>query len=125
MKVTTIGVELAKNVFQVHGADAKGRMVFKKRLSRGKIHMVVERCQEKVVDWFERDRQVNASVHKWFVALKAADRDLPWVVLFYPIRSVTGLPSLNIWLRISTPIIASVFWAGRSRDRKPGPMIRL
>lgn len=37
MKVTTIGLDLAKNVFQVHGADAKGRMVYKKRLSRGKV----------------------------------------------------------------------------------------
>jgi transposase len=37
MNVTTIGLDLAKNVFQVHGADAKGRMVFKKRLSRGKV----------------------------------------------------------------------------------------
>ena len=37
MNVTTIGLDLAKNVFQVHGADAKGRMVFKKRLSRSKV----------------------------------------------------------------------------------------
>jgi transposase len=37
MKVTTIGLDIAKNVFQVHGADAKGRMVFKRRLSRGKV----------------------------------------------------------------------------------------
>ena len=28
MNVTTIGVDIAKNVFQVHGADAKGRMAF-------------------------------------------------------------------------------------------------
>lgn len=37
MNVTTIGMDLAKNVFQIHGADAKGHMVFKKRLSRGKV----------------------------------------------------------------------------------------
>ena len=37
MNVTTIGLDIAKNVFQVHGADAKGRLVFKKRLSRGKV----------------------------------------------------------------------------------------
>lgn len=37
MNVTTIGLDIAKNVFQIHGADAKGRMVFKKRLSRGKV----------------------------------------------------------------------------------------
>lgn len=37
MKVTTIGLDLAKNVFQVHGADAKGHIIYKKRLSRGKV----------------------------------------------------------------------------------------
>lgn len=37
MNVTTIGLDIAKNVFQVHGADAKGRVIFKKRLSRSKV----------------------------------------------------------------------------------------
>ena len=37
MNVTTIGLDIAKNVFQAHGADAKGHIVFKKRLSRGKV----------------------------------------------------------------------------------------
>lgn len=30
MKLTTIGIDLAKNVFQVHGADDRGRAVLKK-----------------------------------------------------------------------------------------------
>jgi transposase len=34
MKLTTIGIDLAKNVFQVHGADAKGKTVMKKQLKR-------------------------------------------------------------------------------------------
>ena len=33
MEVTTIGVDLAKHVFQVHGVDAKGKIVLRKRLS--------------------------------------------------------------------------------------------
>src|SRR3954470_12319847 len=36
-QVTTIGLDLAKNVFQVHGADAQGRPVLKRRLARGKV----------------------------------------------------------------------------------------
>ena len=28
MKITTVGVDLAKNVFQVHGVDEKGKAVF-------------------------------------------------------------------------------------------------
>ena len=32
MNLTTIGIDLAKSVFQVHGADAKRRAVMKKQL---------------------------------------------------------------------------------------------
>jgi transposase len=34
MEVTTVGIDLAKNVFQVHVCDAKGRSVFSKQLTR-------------------------------------------------------------------------------------------
>lgn len=37
MEVTTIGLDLAKNVFQVHGVDGKGRTLLTKRLSRNKV----------------------------------------------------------------------------------------
>lgn len=34
MKVKTIGIDLAKNVFQAHGIDAHGKAVLKKQLKR-------------------------------------------------------------------------------------------
>lgn len=34
LKVTIIGVDLAKNVFQLHGATADGKVVFRKKLTR-------------------------------------------------------------------------------------------
>jgi transposase len=36
-KVTTIGLDLAKTVFQVHGADQSGRPVVRKKLRRGQV----------------------------------------------------------------------------------------
>jgi len=36
-QVTTIGLDLAKNVFQLHGVDARGRVVLRKRLSRSRL----------------------------------------------------------------------------------------
>ncbi len=36
-EVTTIGLDLAKQVFQVHGADGAGTALFKKRLTRSKV----------------------------------------------------------------------------------------
>ena len=36
-EVTMIGVDLAKSVFQAHGATATGEPVFRKKLSRGQF----------------------------------------------------------------------------------------
>ena len=34
-EIITVGLDLAKNVFQVHGADAAGGAVLRKKLRRG------------------------------------------------------------------------------------------
>ena len=34
---TTIGLDIAKHVFQAHGADEAGHVVFRKRLTRAKL----------------------------------------------------------------------------------------
>jgi transposase len=36
-EISTIGLDLAKNVFQVHGLDAQGRVLVRRRLRRGEI----------------------------------------------------------------------------------------
>ena len=36
-QATTIGLDIAKHVFQVHGADAAGHVLFRKRITRGKL----------------------------------------------------------------------------------------
>ena len=38
MKITTIGIDLAKNVFQVHGIDGHGKVQVKKQLKRAQVH---------------------------------------------------------------------------------------
>ena len=36
-EVTTIGVDIAKNVFQAHGVDAEGVVVFRRKLKRSQM----------------------------------------------------------------------------------------
>jgi len=36
MNCTTLGVDVAKNVFQLHGVDERGHVVVQKRVSRSK-----------------------------------------------------------------------------------------
>ena len=37
MQITTIGLDLAKHWFQVHGVDAAGKVVVKRRLRRAEV----------------------------------------------------------------------------------------
>lgn len=37
MKVTTVGLDIAKNVFYVHGVDRHGKVVVQRKLTRGKV----------------------------------------------------------------------------------------
>jgi hypothetical protein len=43
-EVITIGVDLAKNVFQIHGVDAEGAVIVGRQLRRSQ--MLVERLYE-------------------------------------------------------------------------------
>ena len=36
-EITTVGLDLAKNVFQVHGADTRGRAMLRKKLRRAQV----------------------------------------------------------------------------------------
>ena len=36
-EIITVGLDLAKNVFQVHGADGAGRAVLRKKLRRAQV----------------------------------------------------------------------------------------
>ena len=37
MQITTIGLDIAKNVFQVHGIDVAEKVVVRKQLRRGQV----------------------------------------------------------------------------------------
>ena len=37
MNITTIGIDLAKNVFQLHGVDAQGQSIVQKKITRNKL----------------------------------------------------------------------------------------
>jgi transposase len=37
MQITTVGIDLAKNVFQVHGVDERGKVVLRRMLKRSQV----------------------------------------------------------------------------------------
>jgi transposase len=60
MQISTIGLDIAKNVFQAHGVDAAGKTVVTKQLRRGQV-----------IDYFEKlapcliGMEACASAHHW------------------------------------------------------------
>ena len=51
MQVTVIGVDLAKNVFQVHGAAPERTAVLRKKLSRSQFRILWPGSQAALLPW--------------------------------------------------------------------------
>ena len=44
MEVSTIGLDLAKNVLQIHGVDASGRIVIRRAIRRSQVLPFLRSC---------------------------------------------------------------------------------
>ena len=62
MKISRVSVDLAKNVFQLHGVDARGKVVWKRRLSRK--NWLAALCQN-VPTGCEVGMEACAGAHHW------------------------------------------------------------
>jgi len=62
MKINRVGVDLAKNVFQLHGADRRGKTVWKRQLPRGKWLRVLCETVDPVT---EIGMEACAGAHHW------------------------------------------------------------
>jgi len=71
MQVSTIGLDLAKRVFQVHGVDAAGRVIIRRQLRRGQV-----------IDFFEKlppclvGMEACATAHHWARELMARGHEV-------------------------------------------------
>ena len=68
MKLNRIGIDLAKNVFQLHGVDDRGKVVFRKRLTRDTWLSVF--C-ESVEPGCEVGMEACGGAHHWARQLQA------------------------------------------------------
>jgi transposase len=70
-EITTIGLDLAKNVFQVHGIDVQGTTVLRKRLRRGQVLAFFSRISRCVVGL-----EACATAHYWARELGALGHEV-------------------------------------------------
>lgn len=77
-KVSIIGVDIAKHVFQVHGARADGSMAFSKKLSRGKLLLFLAAQPRCVVAM-----EACASSHHWGRTIEATGHQVRLIAPAY------------------------------------------
>ena len=70
-KITTIGLDIAKNVFQLHGIDADGQVVLRKSLRRGQMRRFFEKLAPCLIGM-----EACATAHHWARTLIAAGHDV-------------------------------------------------
>ena len=70
-EITTIGVDVAKDVCQVHGIDAQGTTVLRKRLRRGQVLAFFSRIPRCVVGL-----EACATAHYWARELGALGHEV-------------------------------------------------
>ena len=71
MQVTTIGIDLAKNVFQVHGVDATGKVAITKKLRRSQVPPLFERLPRCLIGM-----EACATSHYWARELEALGHEV-------------------------------------------------
>ena len=67
-KLSRVGIDLAKNVFQLHGVDRQGKVVLRRRLTRDKW---LKALLEKVEPSCEIGMEACAGAHHWARELQA------------------------------------------------------
>jgi transposase len=70
MQVTTIGLDIAKSVFQVHGVDERGRAVLRKRLAHAKVREFLAKLPPCVIGL-----EACGGAHHWARELQALGHD--------------------------------------------------
>jgi len=71
MSITTLGIDLAKSVFQLHGVDADGTIVLQKKLRRGAVLDVLGKLEPCLIGM-----EACATSHHWAREIAALGHDV-------------------------------------------------
>src|SRR3954454_11866591 len=96
MQITTVGLDIAKNLFQVHGADAQVRVVLKRKLARGKVLEFFATLPACLVGLEDRGARISGT-----------DTLTPIPVRAHATRTDSGRPNSSIRFRARTATATS------------------
>jgi transposase len=99
-EVSTIGVDIAKSVFQIHAVDADGAVVIRKRVGRAKVLEFFADLPPCLVGM-----EACATAHHWARELKKFGHDArlmpPTYVKAYVKRGKVGLHSATYFINVT------------------------
>jgi transposase len=90
-EVTTIGLDLAKHVFQVHGVDASGAVVLRKQLRRGQVVAFFAGLPRCLVGL-----EACATAHYWARELQAVGHEVRLMPAQY-VKAAWSMRCVRIW----------------------------
>ncbi len=67
MTIQTLGVDIAKNVFQLHGVNLNGRVVLKRRVMRDQLLDVLAQIDEYMVVLTLALERARSSSKRWAI----------------------------------------------------------
>lgn len=76
-EITTVGIDLAKSVFQVHGVDEHGKVVVRRQVRRSQLVSVVAQLPPCLIGM-----EAGAGAHHWsrqFVTFGHQGAQRPWI----------------------------------------------
>ncbi len=76
--IATVGIDLAKNVFQIHGVDAAGSVVVRRKLRRGQVLAFVAHLEPWLIGM-----EVCAGAHFWARELTALGHEARLMLAAY------------------------------------------
>tara|TARA_B110000483_G_scaffold165995_1_gene196437 strand:- start:155 stop:526 length:372 start_codon:yes stop_codon:yes gene_type:complete len=81
MDITTLGIDLAKSVFQLHGVDAQGVIVLQKKLRRGAVVKFLPKLEPCLIGI-----EACATSHYWAREIAALGHDVKMIPPAYVIH---------------------------------------
>ena len=89
-EIITVGLDLAKNVFQAHGADAAGRAIFRKKLRRDQVLAFFGQLQRCVVAI-----EACGGAHFWGRELGKLGHEVRWGGARFSETDLSAISELN------------------------------
>ena len=83
MKTTTVGLDLAKTVFQVHGVDRHGRMVLTRQLRRKQVAGFFARLGPCLIGM-----EATAGAHYWARVLNGLGHEVKLCVMQFAFAKI-------------------------------------